>query len=103
MHRLAGVLHHGIAQHLGEAGLRVDFDIDEMGGEAGACILGAVLEMTGDGAAGIAGNRRDRLDRQGLRSEERRVGKECVSTCRSRWSLNHQKTMRTPPSRSPHM
>src|SRR3546814_12466064 len=22
-----------------------------------------------------------------LRSEERRVGKECVSTCRSRWSL----------------
>src|SRR3546814_2450176 len=23
------------------------------------------------------------------RSEERRVGKECVSTCRSRWSQNH--------------
>src|SRR3546814_15023969 len=23
------------------------------------------------------------------RSEERRVGKECVSTCRSRWSLTH--------------
>src|SRR3546814_16476418 len=23
---------------------------------------------------------------QGVRSEERRVGKECVSTCRSRWS-----------------
>src|SRR3546814_14044532 len=23
----------------------------------------------------------------GLRSEERRIGKECVSTCRSRWSL----------------
>src|SRR3546814_17828594 len=23
------------------------------------------------------------------RSEERRVGEECVSTCRSRWSLNH--------------
>src|SRR3546814_15334453 len=23
------------------------------------------------------------------RSEERRVGKECVSTCRSRWSTNH--------------
>src|SRR3546814_1679921 len=27
------------------------------------------------------------LERQ--RSEERRVGKECVSTCRSRWSLYH--------------
>src|SRR3546814_14437050 len=25
----------------------------------------------------------------GVRSEERRVGKECVSTCRSRWSPNH--------------
>src|SRR3546814_9930158 len=26
---------------------------------------------------------------QSLRSEERRVGKECVSTCRSRWSPYH--------------
>src|SRR3546814_18328879 len=25
----------------------------------------------------------------GKRSEERRVGKECVSTCRSRWSQYH--------------
>src|SRR3546814_12416495 len=24
-----------------------------------------------------------------LRSEERRVGKECVGTCRSRWSAEH--------------
>src|SRR3546814_3994078 len=38
-----------------------------------------------------------RLDKRGdafvpgrfLRSEERRVGKECVSTCRSRWSPYH--------------
>src|SRR3546814_12754220 len=30
------------------------------------------------------------VDRQyTLRSEERRVGKECVSTCRSRWSPYH--------------
>src|SRR3546814_13234460 len=27
--------------------------------------------------------------RQATRSEERRVGKECVSTCRSRWSPYH--------------
>src|SRR3546814_4923485 len=27
----------------------------------------------------------------GPRSEERRVGKECVSTCRSRWSPYHYK------------
>src|SRR3546814_18854059 len=26
-----------------------------------------------------------------MRSEERRVGKECVSTCRSRWSPYHTK------------
>ena len=28
-------------------------------------------------------------DRRTKRSEERRVGKECVSTCRSRWSPYH--------------
>src|SRR3546814_15849745 len=28
-------------------------------------------------------------DKQAVRSEERRVGKECVSTCRSRWSPYH--------------
>src|SRR3546814_973239 len=28
-------------------------------------------------------------DAQLVRSEERRVGKECVSTCRSRWSPYH--------------
>src|SRR3546814_15075998 len=27
--------------------------------------------------------------REAVRSEERRVGKECVSTCRSRWSPYH--------------
>src|SRR3546814_1040122 len=33
---------------------------------------------------------RDRVvDRCPKRSEERRVGKECVSTCRYRWSLYH--------------
>src|SRR3546814_18768698 len=29
------------------------------------------------------------------RSEERRVGKECVSPCRSRWSPYHQKNNKT--------
>src|SRR3546814_15233136 len=29
--------------------------------------------------------------RNSFRSEERRVGKECVSTCRSRWSPYHSK------------
>src|SRR3546814_10420108 len=30
-----------------------------------------------------------KISLQFLRSEERRVGKECVSTCRSRWSPYH--------------
>src|SRR3546814_16957988 len=29
------------------------------------------------------------------RSEERRGGKECVSTCRSRWSTEHEKKKQT--------
>src|SRR3546814_2545921 len=32
---------------------------------------------------------RAHVGRQQARSEERRVGKECVSTCRSRWSPSH--------------
>src|SRR3546814_16641338 len=47
--------------------------------------------------ADVAAKRDDRLISQidlpptllSLRSEERRVGKECVSTCRSRWSPYH--------------
>src|SRR3546814_18421446 len=35
-------------------------------------------------ACEVAGGQEHR--RQCVRSEERRVGKECVSTCRSRWS-----------------
>src|SRR3546814_19693844 len=30
-----------------------------------------------------------------MRSEERRVGKECVSKCRSRWSPYHSKNKKT--------
>src|SRR3546814_15408570 len=32
-----------------------------------------------------------RVEVADIRSEERRVGKECVSTCRSRWSPYHKK------------
>src|SRR3546814_11364266 len=34
-----------------------------------------------------------------VRSEERRVGKECVSTCRSRWSPYHENKNFLLPSR----
>src|SRR3546814_13808153 len=29
------------------------------------------------------------VDAKEIRSEERRVGRECVSTCRSRWAQSH--------------
>src|SRR3546814_10249326 len=39
---------------------------------------------------GLINNAAELLGRlRGARSEERRVGKECVSTCRSRWSPYH--------------
>src|SRR3546814_4404294 len=40
-------------------------------------------------APGQAGEARLSLNEAQFRSEERRVGKECVSTCRSRWSPYH--------------
>src|SRR3546814_2972757 len=46
----------------------------------------ALVEQADDGdALGHRGRAFDAADR----SEERRVGKECVSTCRSRWSPYH--------------
>src|SRR3546814_14128346 len=36
--------------------------------------------------------RQGKSNRPAYRSEERRVGKECVSPCRSRWSPYHSKT-----------
>src|SRR3546814_15509166 len=43
-----------------------------------------------------AGGGRDQAEdhQRQARSEERRVGKECVSTCRSRWSPCHEKKKR---------
>src|SRR3546814_13442153 len=38
-----------------------------------------------------------------LRSEERRVGKECVSTCRSRWSPDPLKKKTQPAHQTPRL
>src|SRR3546814_16652189 len=80
-HRLAGKIVKG--------GLRVKveptIDIDEPN-------IPLPLNI-GDGQqqhAGVLDDIIARLDRDcDVRSEERRVGKECVSTCRSRWSPYH--------------
>src|SRR3546814_17827889 len=49
--------------------------------ETGQVLSGTVLARAATGSFLL----------QTERSEERRVGKECVSTCRSRWSPYHQK------------
>src|SRR3546814_20880589 len=53
--------------------------------------VGALLQTAVVGA--VAGEHVELVERPGveqeLRSEERRVGKECVRTCRSRWSPSH--------------
>src|SRR3546814_15454721 len=59
---------------------------------------GAVIAIEGDQEPAV-GRDRDCLAIEGetdgadgrRRSEERRVGKECVRTCRSRWSPSHEK------------
>src|SRR3546814_15743388 len=57
--------------------------------------LGRASEILSDAAA--RGRRTEPRQRRTVvllhrgRSEERRVGKECVSTCRSRWSPYHEK------------
>src|SRR3546814_11042440 len=54
-----------------------------MGGDRRAVVeLGILADLEGDRLA---------VGRHGIRSEERRVGKECVSTCRSWWSAEYEK------------
>src|SRR3546814_2402644 len=51
---------------------------------------GRVPSMPGNTTEPVTLPRRSARNRaEGFRSEERRVGKECVSTCRSRWSPYH--------------
>src|SRR3546814_18074433 len=70
----------GIFEHVAHAGsTHADEHFDEVG-----------TRNAEERHLGFAG---DGLGQQRLagRSEERRVGKECVSTCRSRWSPAHYK------------
>src|SRR3546814_11306109 len=55
-------------------------DSGERGHVAGACPIRIVR-----------GDEFEEAERGVVRSAERRVGKECVSTCRSRWSADHYK------------
>src|SRR3546814_18190600 len=55
--------------------------------------LPVARQVTGGDGAVYASNQsfREMFGGPGARSEDRRVGKACVSTCRSRWSPYHLK------------
>src|SRR3546814_12346320 len=63
-------------------GRRQDIDVGPFGDDRTEGIAAFDALEARDGAVGLDDARR---------SEERRVGKECVSTCRSRWSPFHSK------------
>src|SRR3546814_5092679 len=54
--------------------------------QQGRVVVAARSGLTPEPPLSLPANTRITFDR---RSEERRVGKECVSTCRSRWSPYH--------------
>src|SRR3546814_4697432 len=56
-----------------------------------ATIVGGRLSLEPENVAvrGVIDDAVRRWRKRVTRSEERRVGKECVSTCRSRWSTYH--------------
>src|SRR3546814_11172523 len=59
-----------------------------------AVVVGRIDEGAPDHGTARPERRREHVRPVGVaasRSEERRVGKECVSTCRSRWSTYHSK------------
>src|SRR3546814_15431683 len=64
-----------------------------VGGDAIEQAQDAVSQYYGDTLSGVRLARTpafdESVDSALARSEERRVGKECVSTCRSRWSPYH--------------
>src|SRR3546814_11526783 len=50
---------------------------------------GAAARIASYSGAARRRQRAERYDRGASSSEERRAGKECVSTCRSGWSTSH--------------
>src|SRR3546814_18575925 len=60
-------------------GERVDQVGSGLAGDLRHVVVRVGVLVAGDAVAALAGEGE-------LRSDERRVGKECVSTCRSRWS-----------------
>src|SRR3546814_20243378 len=65
--------------------LEAGIEISRAGGHQRQTEGAVVIEVDGEGALVLA----DHVEGAVGRSEERSVGKECVRTCRSRWSPYH--------------
>src|SRR3546814_12040195 len=76
-----------------------EIDTDLIGDRFGRMALGRVIAaedvIEQCLAARAIGFLFEQYDARAGRPEERRVGKECVSTCSSRWSTHHTKTNTT--------
>src|SRR3546814_16951739 len=68
---------------------------DRLVEEAGRLVgHGEILSLANDRQRRVVSDCHAALLEAAARSEERRVGKECVSQCRSRWSPYHYKKQR---------
>src|SRR3546814_2450638 len=70
---LAAIPAHLLELHSDYKPVPLDVQVDSLGWHGNAILVRKSAEIL----------------QHGIRSEERRVGKECVSTCRSRWSRYH--------------
>src|SRR3546814_7475710 len=70
-----------------------DMRISDWSSDVCSSDLGAVMRVSSSRVGAICAvatdGRMSAVDKRNARSEERRVGKECVGTCRSRWSPEH--------------
>src|SRR3546814_16068012 len=76
---------------IGDMGGIFDFDPDAWAETLRVNLIGPALMVKHAGKAMVDQGRGGAIVLTASRSEERRVGKECVSTCRSRWQPYHKK------------
>src|SRR3546814_16478384 len=83
-----------------EAEIRVDYGMGLGHDPASAMVLGIQAHQSGFVSREFVQENFEGITNVAQRSEERRVGKECVSTCRSRWSQYHKKTKKNTRTQS---